>query len=118
MKTSPNHNRLREKNTSLARSTQKQPSTGIGSTKTGLGKRRPRVVYETSAASITLDDAHSTGPATTTRSDEGPSSLALKKNKLTSVVWEDFIVSYTRNADRSEDRWGTCKQCGKRIQVT
>ena len=56
---------------------------------------------------------------TATRCDEGPSgSITKKKKKLTSPVWEDFIVSFSTNADGSEDRWGTCKQCGRKIQAT
>ena len=62
--------------------------------------------------------AQTTGHATATGRDEGPSGSAPKRKKLTSPVWDDFIVSYSRNADESEDRWGTCKQCGKKIQAT
>ena len=62
--------------------------------------------------------AQTTGHTTATGGDEGPSGSAPKRKKLTSPVWDDFIVSYSRNADGSEDRWGTCKQCGKKIQAT
>ena len=62
--------------------------------------------------------AQTTGHTTATGGNEGPSGSAPKRKKLTSPVWDDFIVSYSRNADGSEDRWGTCKQCGKKIQAT
>ena len=59
--------------------------------------------------------AQTTGHTTVTGGNEGPSSSARKKKKLTSPVWEDFIVSFSTNTDGSEERWGTCKQCGKKI---
>ena len=62
--------------------------------------------------------AQTTGHTTATGGNEGPSSSAPKRKKLTSPLWDDFIVSYNRNAGGSEDRWGTCKQCGKKIQAT
>ena len=68
----------------------------------------------TSSASTAQTSGHT--PAS--GRDEGPSGSARKKKKLTSPVWEDFIVSFSTNADRSEDRWGTCKQCDRKIQAT
>ena len=62
--------------------------------------------------------AQTTGHTMAMIRDEGPSASAPKRKKLTSPLWDDFIVSYNRNAGGSEDRWGTCKQCGKKIQAT
>ena len=82
-----------------------QPDVGAGSGSSMRG---------TSSAST----AHTSGHTQPSGGDEGPSSSARKKKKLTSPVWEDFIVSFSTNADGSEERWGTCKQCGKKIQAT
>ena len=82
-----------------------QPDVGAGSGSSRGG---------TSSAST----AHTSGHTQPSGGNEGPSSSSRKKKKLTSPVWEDFIVSFSTNADGSEERWGTCKQCGKKIQAT
>ena len=62
--------------------------------------------------------AQTSGHTTPSGCDEGPSGSATKRKILMSPVWDDFIVSYSRNADGSEDRQGTYKQYGKKIQAT
>ena len=60
--------------------------------------------------------AHTSGHTQLSGGNEGPSSSARKKKKLTSPVWEDFIVSFSTNADGSEERWGRANNAARRYK--
>ena len=84
---------------------QVQVPQGLGQAAGNLGLSTS--IHGTIQTITTTVDTHTTTPAITTRREEGLFGSAPTKKKLTSAVWEDFIISYTRNTNGSKEKWGT-----------